>query len=310
MEQNEAQDSLQEAQNGLNTTATATLPAPNPPATITSQAGCSTCGPNQGPTRNGSPNFVYVLGKVKPLFPSLSVEKEYAQCLRDTETTDLTDEQTTYAVLSRPESRYVARQLCWVLTVEGIETYILRPTHPADFDLLIETLKPDHEIEVVIGVQGPLSPPETCNGLTLPILFFDQMYSFDMDSLIKSIERPKEVKQKEFTDTIKEVFKKIKQMADNAGATDGHRALNYLTVRYQAIYAQAAESFAKDYSLSKVDVRVSRLSGIRKIIDVVFSYTSRKTDVTEKYFLRVDVTEEFPFLVTKLSPYYIYDQNP
>jgi len=27
-------------------------------------------------------------------------------------------------------------------------------------------------------------------------------------------------------------------------------------------------------------------------------------DVTEKYFVRVDVTEEFPFLVTRMSPYY------
>jgi hypothetical protein len=26
--------------------------------------------------------------------------------------------------------------------------------------------------------------------------------------------------------------------------------------------------------------------------------------VTEKHFVRVDVTEEFPFLVTKLSPFY------
>jgi hypothetical protein len=30
----------------------------------------------------------------------------------------------------------------------------------------------------------------------------------------------------------------------------------------------------------------------------------RSTDVTEKFLVRVDVTEEFPFLVTKLSPYY------
>ena len=31
-------------------------------------------------------------------------------------------------------------------------------------------------------------------------------------------------------------------------------------------------------------------------------YTNRETDVTEKFFVRVDVTEEFPFLHTKLSP--------
>jgi cyclic patellamide precursor peptide PatG len=51
-------------------------------------------------------------------------------------------------------------------------------------------------------------------------------------------------------------------------------------------------------------MRPSPLIGTRKIVDVIFSYTNRGTDFTEKYFVRVDVTEEFPFLVAKLSPYY------
>jgi len=33
-------------------------------------------------------------------------------------------------------------------------------------------------------------------------------------------------------------------------------------------------------------------------------YTNRNTAVTVKFFVRMDVTEEFPFLVTKMSPYY------
>jgi hypothetical protein len=37
---------------------------------------------------------------------------------------------------------------------------------------------------------------------------------------------------------------------------------------------------------------------------VVFSFTNRDTRVTEKYFVRVDVTEEWPFLVTGMSPFY------
>ncbi len=40
------------------------------------------------------------------------------------------------------------------------------------------------------------------------------------------------------------------------------------------------------------------------MVDVILSYTNRNTDVVEKFFVRVDVTEQFPFLVTKLSPYY------
>jgi len=80
--------------------------------------------------------------------------------------------------------------------------------------------------------------------------------------------------------------------------------LNYLAVRYPAIYANAAEAFARNASLTAVDVLLSPLSRARKILDVIFSYTNRNTDVTEKFFVRVDVTELFPFLVTKLSPYY------
>jgi hypothetical protein len=51
------------------------------------------------------------------------------------------------------------------------------------------------------------------------------------------------------------------------------------------------------------------LSGTRKIAEAIFAYTNRNTDVTEKYFVRVDVTEEFPFLATKMSPYYDLEPN-
>ena len=75
-------------------------------------------------------------------------------------------------------------------------------------------------------------------------------------------------------------------------------------MRYPAIYAKSAEQFARDFSLSGVEVRSSPLSGTRNIVDVIFSYTNRNTDFTEKFSVRVDASEEFPFLVKKLSPYY------
>jgi len=97
---------------------------------------------------------------------------------------------------------------------------------------------------------------------------------------------------------------RIMQMADNAGATDEHRALNYCAVRYPAIYAKAAEEFAQNSSLTAIEVRPSPLGGTRKIVEVIFSFTNPNTDFTEKFCVRVDTTEEFPFLVTKMSPYY------
>jgi hypothetical protein len=133
---------------------------------------------------------------------------------------------------------------------------------------------------------------------------FDQLYWFDRESLLKSIPNPDAIPEDQFRSSTGELFDRIMQMTDNAGATDEHRALNYLAMRYPAIYALAADSHRSAASLTAVEVRASRLSGTRKIVDVIFSYRNRNTDVTEKFFVRVDVTEEFPFLVTKLSPYF------
>ena len=39
-------------------------------------------------------------------------------------------------------------------------------------------------------------------------------------------------------------------------------------------------------------------------MDAVFSYTNRQTWATEQWFARIDVTEEFPFLVSPLAQYF------
>jgi hypothetical protein len=272
---------------------------------------CRTCGlpmqVNPPPNSMTTSAYVYALGRIEPRFPRLSVEKEYAQATGRAETAGLTDRQALQTVLSKPENRYLARQLCYVLTIEGLETYILQPGDPVDLQILIESLRPSPQtgdVDVVIGRRGPIAPPELCNGLMVPIVVFDQIYSFDRESFIKSIPRPDQIPAKEFGPAAQELFERVIQMADNAGATDADRAVNYLALRYPPIYARAAESFAANSSLTSLEVRPSPLSGTRKIVEVIFSYTNRSTDVTEKFFVRVDVTEEFPFLHTKLSPYF------
>ena len=261
----------------------------------------------EGEAVSNSPSFVYAIGRVEIRFPSLSVEKELAQATGRAETVGLTDRQALYEVLSRKENRYLARQLCWVLSIEGLETYILQPRAPADYDLLVEALRPcprPTDVDVVVGLRGPIAPPQFCNGLMVPIVAFDQLYSFDIDSLLDSIPRPEQIPAKQFRPAAEELFMRIMQIADNAGAMDEHRALNYLAVRYPAIYAKAAEEYARDFALSGVEVRPSTLSNTRKIFEVIFAFTNRNTDFTEKFFVRVDVTGEWPFLVTKLSPYF------
>ena len=155
-----------------------------------------------------SPSYVYVLGQIEERYPRPSVEKEVAQATGRAETARRTDRQAFYQVLSQRENRYLARQLCWVLSVQGIETYLLQPRDPADLDLLINAIEPQSApwISAVIGVKGPVAPPDYCNGLMAPIVVFDQIYTFSRDALIEAIPRPEGISAADFGPAARELF--------------------------------------------------------------------------------------------------------
>ncbi len=178
-------------------------------------SGAGSLGATTGP-------FVYAIGRVEARFPTLSAEKEFAQATGRADTAGKTDQQTFHDVLSKRENRYLARQLCWVLTIQGLETYLLQPRDPGDIDLLVEAIRPapsPNDIDVVIGTRGGIAPPEMCNGLMVPIVAFDQIYSFDRDALIKAIPKPEKTTAAQFARAADELFYRIMQMTDNAGAT-------------------------------------------------------------------------------------------
>jgi len=85
---------------------------------------------------------------------------------------------------------------------------------------------------------------------------------------------------------------------------DEQRAQVYLIMRYLRIYEMVAEAYGRNESLSAVDVLLSPLSGARKIMDVIFSFTDRRTDVVSKQVVSVDTTGMYPFLHRPLRPYY------
>ena len=293
-------------------TAQSVAPAENPAATVTPQAAvpaaCPSCAAAQAGAQQVSapPPCVYVIGHIEPRFPLLSIEKEARQATVRAGGSGGTDREVMARLLQDPTNKYLVRRLCWVLSVQGIETYMLVP-RDGDYQPLIDAYRAEPspgDLELVIGVRGPISNPDVCNGLLVPIVFFDQIYAFDRDTLLKSIPKPEGADQAKFSAAAAAMLDRIIQQSDNAGATDADRALNYLAVRYDRVYALAAEQFAANASFTAIDVLPSPLSGTRNIVDVVFSFTDRTTDVVSKFFTRVDVTECFPFLVTKMSPYY------
>ena len=260
---------------------------------------------NKGTCGLKSLPYVYVLGQIEARFPNRSIEKGYVQILERSKSANFEHQQAFYSVLSQPENRYLARKLSWILTKEGVPIYILLPTGPEDLDILLDAIRPSAcplDRQVVVGRKGPVAPPEMC-GQEVPMVLVDHLYSLEYNNFMKSI-HPELVADEKFKAAALELFRRMMQIADNTGSTEKHRALNYLAVRYLAIYSTAAEKLENSFSLTSAEAIPSRLSDSRKIISVVFSFTNRETGIMEKYFVRVDVTEEFPFIVTKMAPYY------
>lgn len=272
---------------------------------------CATCGAAAAANPNGGEmtSYVYAIGSIDARFPTPSVEKEVAQVMGRAASAGLTDRQALHASLSQRQNRYLARQMCYVLSIETVDAYILIARDPLDLDLLVGAIgtPAPTDVDVVIGVRGPIAPPEMCNGLMIPIAVFDQIYSFPRDELFAAIQLPADAppeRAQVLTASAPELFDRIMRIADNLGATDEHRALNYLAVRYDQIYTLATQQFLNNFSLTAVEAVPSRLSGTRKLVNVIFTYTNRATNVPEKYRVRVDVTDEFPFLDTPLTPYF------
>jgi hypothetical protein len=115
---------------------------------------------------------------------------------------------------------------------------------------------------------APHGVPQQYRCSPRPVVTFDQVYSFGRDELIRSVPRPAAVPEAQdvkFRASAGEVFDRIIQLADNAGATDEHRPLNYLAVRYPGVYATAAECHARNCALARLirsrDARSGRGAG-------------------------------------------------
>jgi len=282
--------------------------------------GCAKCAGASAPL-----GYVYAVGAIEARFPSLDVEKELRQVVTDADTRGISESELLYAVLSRGENLYLAREMCWVFQIAGVDTYILQPRSQVELTDLIAAISPnltDIEWDIVIGLRGGNAPPQMCNGLELPVAMVNQVYSFTMTQFIENVPLPRrpgfdpadpnyKENVKKFREAVAQAFTRMRQLADNAGETDEHRALNYVSLRYPNIYSLSYEKENPGTnpgdpvsSLTGVEVLPSRLAGARQIKDIVFTFTNRSTSVEEKYFTRVDVTGQFPFLVSPLQIFY------
>jgi len=239
VQEGSAQESVATAATAPITPVADTLTSPPPPSPLPQQP-CPTCGSN-GAAMPAS--YVYALGRIDPRFSEVVDREGICSGNRPGRNRQL-DRPPSAATGPRAEP------LSGEAALLGDDHWRARnlyrcPSRSRCANLLVETLRPNPQpgdVDLVVGMRGPLAPPEMCNGLLVPIVAFDQLYTFDRASLIASIPRPERVAAERFREAAGEVFDRIMQMTDNAGATDEHRALNYLTVRYPAIYAAVAQA--------------------------------------------------------------------
>lgn len=257
-----------------------------------------------------APKFVYALGRisVKAYGASLQQEINRLMALRNPDLTrGKSYDQVLFELLSERGNRYIARQLCYFLSIEKMSTYIVQARYAEDIDALIAALEPrdpPEDIDVVVGVLGPLATPEMCGGQVLPIVVFDRIYSFSRLDLLSALATPPQATDDAFLQANNELLDRVMQIADNAGALDEHRALNFLVLGRSELYRKVFDCQQANRILTAIETRPSRIGAGRRVIDVILVFTDRNNEFVEKWFMRVDVTEEFPFVVTKMSRYF------
>jgi hypothetical protein len=302
-----------------------------------STGGCACGAPGGVCTCEGAesspPRFIYVLGTVDIRFPDQSISEELQDVARTANIAQGPNETLRsyyYRVLSLGmdtgvlKARHVARQVCWILTVEGLPAYYLTLRDLQDLPDLISCLgrsesdeDPLHhdDLDLFVG-SSSLIRVNTCPGVAVPVLAVDQVCSFEKDDLVAWCRTPSKTRpstrrrppgsDERDSDELgpaDKLFRILVQSADNLGDTDQWRALNYLAVRYKNIYMKYAE-MADDYELISVNVATSRLSREKHIVDPVFAFQHRETGVVQKYFVRVDVSHLFPMIVNHIAEYF------
>jgi len=288
--------------------------------------GICTCGPGQAPLQP-----IYVLGSVDILIPNQSVSEELQSVAlalsRAYPNEHLQEPRPTeelrawqFRVLSKKEARYIARQMYWILKIEGHPAYYLSLRDLHDLDDLIRCLgrSEKDDLDLFVGSSNLVSV-DTFPGVSAPLLLVDQLEVLTKSDLMawfgtsatappKTLAKLAPVGQNvRHQRRLDELFGKLGQNADNRGDTDELRALNYLAARYKPLYELYAEIIMgrTGWKLDGIRVVKSRLShGDRRLVDPIFTFRERATGDVEQYFLRVDVSYLFPMIIRHIDEYF------
>jgi Subtilase family/PatG C-terminal/PatG Domain len=314
-------------------------PSAMPGQTAIPASGGCTCGASGACTCDGNvrgeSGFVYAIGTVEAECPNIAIEHEmmaWADALGIDVAPDpnmptklIENRAWQYAVLNQKETRYIARQLVWRLTVEDFPVFVLRPQDPSDLDALIDCLKYDkysspgaargekqaRSKKETRGKKDRKAAPANNGTETVVSIGAPDEQPRDLDVIVGArgastpdgievlLDHVFRVPEAQLSPGGLQIFG---QLSDNFGLSDADRAYNFLTARYKI----PPRSFNEIETLGLVGVPVvsSRLSGENgRVVRVIFTLKGANIPIEKRYFVRVDVTHKFP---TILNPWQSY----
>ncbi|WP_394204167.1 hypothetical protein [Shewanella waksmanii] len=259
-------------------------------------------------------NWIYVVGKINALFPSLSLEQEFLQASQiagtpppansmasdqvELEQINSQPQQSTwlYNGLSQPQNLYIAREMTWVLeNTDNNQLFTLQPTSNQCLLQLITALSPDTGNIILVGQR-------LANGRVA----VSNLTTTNTPTLQQVIQQG-QGKGKPFTRVVNELL----SLNANNGESDADRAINFTLYNNEMIYTQTFEfcyqpntsgANPSGYQLVNVQVKTNP-SGDRLIAKVIFHYQGINTGAKQSWFCAVDVTGEYPFITVPWKQY-------
>ena len=248
--------------------------------------------------------YVYAIGSLDVRFPSLGIEREYQQRERAIDNLPPARGGRIRAVIER--NPHLGLRIGYVFVIGGSPAFALTPAtgslRESFLTAISQMQEPEHSC-VVIGRVGTFTNPAAFGGLLLPTVSVDQLYVFsakDWQDELSRVAQPalesRKIDAKQFKSISRTMFREMTSMPENVGVSDGHRALNYLLVQHPGIFLAATER--SHHVLDRIETRPIQASGGRRHIAVILSFLDRGTGVPERMYCTVDVTEEWPFVVS------------
>ena len=255
-------------------------------------------------------HYVYVVGNMHAYFPNLSIEKEFYQaCLLSGVEVSLLENvndevslaklnsnaslnELLYKGLSKPENNYIAREMNWTFNnTDSNEIYALQPLSDDKLIQFIAALGVSDQQIIMVG--------EWTEGERTLV---SNLIPTKSSNLTKMIDAEKN-NESDFTELVDEIL----SLNANDGFQSSERGLNYLLYNNKQIYTESFSLCYKanqngpnpnGYQLVSVEP-ITYWSGKRLIAKIIFHYQGINTGARQSWYSAVDVTGEYPFLLTK-----------